>query len=80
MTGRELIIYILENNLEDKLVWENGTFLGFLTEMEAAIKFGVGVSTIRIWHELGMLQGFKIGESLYIPANIPNPMKEARNV
>lgn len=80
MTGRELIIYILENNLEDNLVWDNGKFLGFMTEMEAAIKFGVGVASIRVWHEIGIVQGFKIGESLYIPANIPNPIGEARHV
>ena len=80
MTGRELIIYILENNLEEKPVWENGNFLGFMTEMDAAIKFGVGVATIRVWYELGMIQGFKIGDMIYIPANITNPIKGVRDV
>lgn len=79
MTGRELIIYILENNLEDKPVWENGSFLGFMTENDAATKFGVGIATVRAWIELDMVPGIKIGTTVYIPANTPSPIEEARH-
>lgn len=68
MTGRDLIIYILENNLEDSPVFNDGRFLGFITEDEAAAKFYVGINTIRLWVELGYINGVKIGDVLYIPA------------
>lgn len=75
MTGRDLIIYILQNGLEDEPVYENGKLLGFMNEMEAAIKFGVTTATIRAWVSMKMLDGVWIGHSLYIPANAENPMK-----
>ena len=36
---------------------------------EAAVKFNVGASTIKIWYELNFLSGFKIGEDIYIPVD-----------
>ena len=39
MTGRDLIIYILENNLENEPVYKDGRLLGFLTVTEAAVEF-----------------------------------------
>lgn len=66
MTGRELIIYILQHNLEDEEVFKNGVFVGFMSEEEAAVKFGVGVATIRAAYMLGLVQGFKIGEKVYL--------------
>ena len=47
MTCRELIIYILENNLEDEPVFKNGKFIGTMTISEAAAKLNVGSATIR---------------------------------
>lgn len=76
MTGRDLIIYILQNNLEDKPVFEDGVFLGFMNEMEAAVKFDVGVATIRIWCGLGMLPGIKIGDETFIPMDAKNPKEK----
>ena len=49
MTGKELILYILQNNLENTVVMQDGMFIGFMTEEEAAVKFNVGVATIRGW-------------------------------
>ena len=60
MTGRDLIIYILENRLEDKkLSW-------FMTIEEAAVKFKVGVETIKVWYTLGFISGIKMGDTIYI--------------
>lgn len=67
MTGRELILYILQNNLEEHPVFEDGKLLGFMNVEEAAVKFGVGTATVKLWYELGVLPGFKIGEEIYIP-------------
>jgi hypothetical protein len=44
MTGRDLIVYILQNNLENEPVFKDGKFIGFMTEGEAAEKFDVGVA------------------------------------
>ena len=69
MTGRELIIYILENHLENEQVFEDGRLLGFMTVQEAAVKFGVGIACIEYWFMTDMLPGFKIGDTIYIPVN-----------
>lgn len=73
MTGRDLIVYILENGLLDEPVFEDGRLLGFMTSMEVAVKFEVGVNTIHLWVKMGSLDGIKIGEEIYIPANAKNP-------
>ncbi len=65
MTGKDLIIYILQNNLENEEVIKNGIFVWFMTEEEAAIEFNVGVATIRAWYEVGLLPGVKIGNSIF---------------
>lgn len=69
MTGRDLIIYIMSNNLEDKPIFENGKFIGFLTAGEAAERLNVGVATIYVWVTQDKLKGVLIGDILYIPAN-----------
>jgi hypothetical protein len=73
MTGKELIIYILQNNLEDEPVFKDGKLLGFMTVKEAAIKFEVGENAILAWIGLGWLPYIPIGNGLYIPANIDKP-------
>lgn len=69
MTGKELIIYILKHDLEDEPVIKDGVFLGLINEEQAAIKFGVGVATIKAWYQTKMLQGIKIGNSIFFAKN-----------
>lgn len=73
MTGKELILYILQNNLEDTVVLDKGFFVGFMTEEEAAVKFGVGTAQIRAWYNCRMLQGTQIGDSLYFRKDTADP-------
>lgn len=73
MTGRELIIYILENNLEDVSIIENGKFVGFMTVEEAAEKFDVGTATVRAWTSNGLLKSIIIYGHVYIPSNAADP-------
>lgn len=75
MTGKDLIIYILENNLENEVVIKDGVFLWFMTEEEAAVKFNVGVSTIKAWYACGMLSGTKIVDRIYFMKNVRDPRK-----
>lgn len=68
MTGRDLIIYIMQNGLEDKPVFENGTFLGFITEQQFAEKMNVGVATVEAWINLGFLSNvIRVGDVTFIP-------------
>lgn len=70
MTGRDLIIYILANNLEDEPVFNDNKFLGFMSVDEAAAKLDVGPETIRLYAFMGWIDSVQIGEMLYIPANL----------
>lgn len=45
MTGKELIRYTIDNDLDQEQVFQNGKFIGFITREEAAQKFHVGVAT-----------------------------------
>lgn len=79
MTGRDLILYILENRLEDEVVIENGIFVWLMDENEAAVKFNVGVATIRAWYVTGQLSGTKIGDHLYFLRTVSAPRKDGQN-
>ena len=70
MTGRELIVYILENGLEDEPVFKDDKFVGFITVAEAAGKMDVGTATIEAWAALGMLDSINVVEGVYISESI----------
>lgn len=70
MTGRELIIYILQNNLEDEPIFKDGKLTGFMTVGETAEKFDVGAATILTWLNLGYMDCVVLGDMIYIPNNI----------
>lgn len=69
MTGRDLIIYILENNLENEEIFKDGKLPGFMSAEEAAVKFGVTNLTIYLWYGMGYIPGLQIGNTIYIPIN-----------
>lgn len=66
MTGRDLIVYILSNNLENEPVFKDGKFIGCITAGEAAAKMGVGVATILTWIGQGRLEGTLINEDVVL--------------
>lgn len=76
MTGKDLVAYILENDLLDTPVYKDGKLLGFITAEEAAVKFDVGLATIKVWINRGMLDGIKIGDVIFISATATKPMEE----
>lgn len=69
MTGRELILYILNNNLEDEPITKSGTLIGYITIADAASKFGVGEATVKVWFQFGVIEGIKVGETILIEAD-----------
>lgn len=60
MTGRELIIYILQNNLEDEVVIDTESV------EEVALHYGVGISTVKAWYEMGQINGIKVNDTLHL--------------
>lgn len=79
MTGRELIVYIMQNNLENETVIKDGIFVWLMNEEEAAVKFNTGVETVRAWYICGMLKGTQIGEHLYFLRNVSDPRKDDKH-
>lgn len=75
MTGRELIIYIMSNNLENEEVIKDGVFVGLISEDQLAAKFGVGVATVWAWYFLGEIKGIQIGDHLYFLKDVADPRK-----
>lgn len=70
MTGRELIMYILENKLEDVDVYEFIFYSdAFLDIHQVARKFEVGEATVNAWVTSGYLKAFVINGKLRIPSN-----------
>lgn len=65
MTGRELIIYILEHGLENESL-EDILPNAFLTEEQAAKELEVGIATVRTLYKLKKLPGLEIGDNVYI--------------
>lgn len=74
MTGRELILYILENGLENEPVVKNGKVMGFKSIGEVAEKLNVGVATIYTWIGQGWLDCVIIGDTVFIPATFKSPL------
>ena len=71
MTGRELILYISENHLENEEIFKHGTFTlpvakGYMSVSETAAKYHVGEHTVRTWAALGLVNAIEIGNELYI--------------
>lgn len=74
MTGKELIIYILENDLLDEnVIKDDGVPIFLLSLYDAAEKFDVGPMTVRTWAALGKLDWGVMDGRLYIYENAKDP-------
>lgn len=65
MTGKDLIIYILKNDLENENI-EYILTQTFLTKERVAIRLGVGVETVKTMAQLDLLPSIMINGELYI--------------
>ena len=79
MTYGDLIVYVIQNNLVNEEVFQNGRLAGFMTVPEAAVKFGVGEATVRAWRNEGMLDYIYFNGVTFIPANAENPMERKKD-
>lgn len=75
MSGKDLILYILQNNLEDEPVIKDGKFIGFKTINEVAVESNVGVATVYAWIINGYIESFPTHEELYIPADYKDTLR-----
>lgn len=75
MTGKELILYILANDLENDPVFNNGRFVGFMTVDEVALKLNIGVAAVCALIEREVLDHICIDTTLFIPANFDKERK-----
>lgn len=69
MTGRDLIVYILSNGLEDESIFKDGKFVGFINITEAAEKMNVGVGTIYAWIAQRQIDFIDLGHTYLIAAD-----------
>ena len=66
MNGRELIIFILENGLENEDI-SSEKFLGCMHTIESvAVAFNVGIATVETWLANGCLEGIECHGKTYI--------------
>lgn len=80
MTGKELILYILDNDLVNEDFFKDGRIYGFMNEEEAAIKFNVGIESIRVLYALDMIKGFRIDDHIYFRKDLIYPGNEDKNI
>ncbi len=76
MTGRELIIFIVTNHLEDEYIIENGVFPGFITVEEAAVMWHTGRAIIKGLYKRNKVKGLVVDGEIYIYKNQSNPFKD----
>lgn len=73
ITGRDLIIYILRNGLEDEPVFEHGQFIGFYTIEKYAEVHGYGVETVKAKILMGQIKdAISVGSTFLIPKGAEN--------
>ena len=59
MTGRDLIVYILSNRLENEKLNEDSLLPmihNYMEDEAVAVALGVGVATVRVWAKTGKFE------------------------
>lgn len=76
MDGRELIIYILKNGLENENIFSE-EFLKFMPTIETvAVAFNVGVATVEAWIRNNCLHAIEVEGRVYITPDSLNKFAE----
>lgn len=75
LKGRDLVSYIYEHGLMDENVVKNGVVMGFITEEDAGVKFGVGSQTVRVWVNQGKMEGINVNGVVLVPFDAVDPRK-----
>ena len=74
MTGRDIMLFILSNHLENELIFGDLELASlFMTVEEAAAKFHVGTASINIWCKAGCLPYYSKDATIYILKTAEDP-------
>ena len=74
MTGRDLIVLVMENNLENVDIFDKKFIESIMPTVEkVAVTFNVGVATVDAWLEGGCLDGVELDGQVYI---LPDSLKK----
>lgn len=76
MTGRDLIIYILSNGLENEPIYSDSTLLGLLTIEDISRQEQVGTATVYAWIKRGLLDTVTIGDVIFVPVTYNTPERK----
>ena len=77
MTGRDIMLFILSNHLEDEVIFGNLELSSlFMTVEEAAAKFHVGIASINIWCNSGWLPYYSKDATRYILKTAEDPREK----
>ena len=67
MTYKDLIIYILQNNLENETIEDISVlFPNFYPVEEAAVKLNTGVETVKVLYTMNKLKGLEFNGDVFI--------------
>ena len=66
MLGRELIVFILENGLENVDIFDAKFFKAFPTVGDVAVEFNVGTATVEAWIQTERLNAIEFDGVVYI--------------
>ena len=69
MTGRDLIIYILENNLENTSIVKDEKPIGLITIDKYAALKNVGTETVKAWILKNHVESYLLKGGIYIPVS-----------
>lgn len=77
ITGKDIILYILNNNLVDE-VFINPLVIHslkyhLLSTEEAAVKLGIGTNSLLEMYKLKLIPGFKIDDEIYFNKDVKLP-------
>lgn len=78
MTGRDIIIFIMENRLENVDIFKE-PLPGYITAEEFAERMDVGLATIDVWLKTGKITCIQLESGCYIQESYEKILKEAKN-
>jgi len=78
MNCRDLIIYILENNLLEEPVFKDSTFVGFVTDGDAAEKLKIGPASLKLMLDIYDVEHVNINGTIFIPYDFAKKMPHIR--
>ena len=78
MTCKDLVIYIVNNDLLDKPVFDGETFVGFITESDATEELKVGLASLNVLIDIYDIECINVGDTRFIPYDFADKLLHIR--